>query len=67
MTNKRIPAPTFRPTDMPRHTHDRMATDPVDMGIRTRRSTILTEAGRNDLEKARALKAHARQEGRYNR
>ena len=71
MTNTRIPAPpaySARPTDTLQNTDfDRMATDPVDLGIRTRRSTILTEAGKNDLAKARVLRENARQEGRYTR
>jgi hypothetical protein len=61
------PVFTCRPDSTPAPDFDRMETDPVDMGIRTRRSGLLTEAGRNDARKVRRIREMARQEGRYTR
>ena len=76
MTNenaKRIPPPPpiglttqrFTPNMTPAPEYDRMAVDPTSMGVLTRRSRRLTEAGRNDRAKINQLHRQARAEGRH--
>ncbi len=56
--------PVFRPDDDLGADFDRMAVDPVSMGITTRRSGLLTDQGINDARKVRQLRKLADQEGR---